>query len=450
MRTSKRILKALAVLMFAFLVNYALCVALVPYGSKSEIMWTDLRQTGDLDMVFLGTSLVERSVNPNVIDEALGTESFNMATPSQSLEDTYLGVEEAIREHHVKRVIIGVEFSDLSKRSASKAGVFVREKAKGESPWEALHDLMRAIDADTWLNDPIAFSIILFPWQIQHVAPSRVKSNVTMKFDGTSVYDAAKVNEPGWTYYGKGFGSYTGVYSYVVSPSKYYVNDYDLSGLTEFSQDRLQILTEICELCEENGVELIIFVDPLADFHIVSFGEKYEELSGWLRDFALSHGAQYWDFNLAKPELFENSKAYYNDYQHMNLDGANALSAAFVILLKRLDEGGSTDDLFCSYEERVARVDTIASANFVSTTRTEKTIEIEATAVAGPDVKVEYRFSARYVEGGEEQYAVIQDYSPSQTCSFEPSERGLYLLRLEVREAGSEKAAISAARRLVF
>ena len=449
MRIFKRILKALAVIVFAVAVNYAISFALVPYGSKSEVMWNDFRQTEDLDMVFLGTSLVERAVNPNVIDDALGTSSFNMATPSQTFEDSYLGLEEAIRNHHVKRAFIGIELGDLDRKNSTKSGVYVREKVRGESFGDALHDWTTSIDADTWLNDPVAFSMLLFPWQIQHVAPSRIVKNVKMKLDGTSVYEAAKINEKGWNYYGKGFGGYTNTFSFVVAPTRYYVNDYKLKNLVEPDDDRLEVLARICELCDEKGVDLVFFVNPLADYHIISFGKKYEEVSGWLKGFVASRGATYWDFNLATPELFENENAYYSDYQHMNLDGANALSAAFVTLIRCLDEGCSTDDFFCSYDERIAQVDSIASAGFASMGCTEDAIEMKATAVAGSSVEVEYRFSAKFV-GGEGGYTVIQDYSESARCSYAPLERGFYQIKLEVREAGSENAAISATRRVVF
>ena len=445
---AKRILKWIAGIAAVVLINSLLSFVLVPYGSKSEIMWHDYRQAKDLDTVILGTSLVERSVNPYTIDEATGSNAFNMATPSQSLEDTYLGIEQAIKDHNIKRAIVGVEFADLNRKSEMKTGVFVAEKTKGESLPEALHDWTTSIDADTWLWSPQAFSIIFFPWQIQHVSSKELVKNVTMRFDGTSLYEAAEVSEPGWHYVGKGFGGREGVYKYIARPSTYYVNYGSLEGATEFDPDRMAVLERICNLCADNGVELILFGIPLADFNIVSFGDNYQVLSDTVKAFAADHGAKYFDFNLARPELFDSKASYYEDAQHMNIDGANALSASIAKLLVMLDAGEDVSGLFETYAERCARVDTVVSACLLPVTSTGDALVMEATSVAGPGVVAEYRFSVAPEDS--KDFQVVQDWSTSAECTYAPGKKANYKCRLEVRPQGEEKSKFTTTQTFAF
>ena len=445
----KRILKWFAAIAAAVLINWMICFILVPYGSKSEIMWTDYRQTQGIDTVYLGTSLVERSVNPNIIDEELGTNSFNMATPSQSLEDTYLGIEQAIKDHDIKRAVVGVEFADLNRKSDKKTGVFVAEKTKGETPLEALHDWTVSIDCDTWLWDSQAFSMLLFPWQIQHVGVRKIASNVIMKLDGTSIYEAAEKNEPGWNYVGKGFGGCNGEYKYIVRPDAYYVNYGMLKDATEFAEDRMQVVERICNLCTENDVELIFFVNPLSDFNIISFGDNYQMLSDGLKGFVEERGAAYFDFNFARPELFESKDSYYEDSQHMNFDGANALSASIAKLLGMLDAGEEVDELFGTYADRCERVDGLASACLMPVMSTGDAIEMHAVSVAGPDVEVEYRFSVKDDINGDD-YVVVQDWSSSSDYIYVPSTKSRYKCKLEVRDKDGKGHKVETIQTIMF
>ena len=428
---------------------WALAFVLVPYGSKSAIMWHDLRQVGQLDTVYLGTSLVGRSVDPNLIDERLGTESFNMATPSQTLEDSYLGIEDAIKNHGVKRVVLGVEYAGLVSKADTKAGVFVTEKAKGESLPEALRDLSIAIDAQTWLGDPAAISILLFPWQIQHVdSLSEAVQNVQMKLGGASIYEAGALDEAGWTYYGKGFGSTSSVNSYAFGPDYYYINYYEIAGADSFNPDRMAVLERICGLCADNGVELVLVTTPLSDAQIVSFGEQYGRFAEQLRAFADEHGAKFFDINLARPELFADSNAYYHDFQHMNYAGSQAFSEALAKLLAGIDAGAPVDDWFGSYADRIALVTQLASAGFESITAGEDAVRAVAASTIGPNAQVEYRFSV--APAGSKDFQVVQDFSTSKELTYTPPERGTYQVKVEARTAGNEKPEIAATRNFIF
>ena len=122
------------------------------------------------------------------------------------------------------------------------------------------------------------------------------------------------VNDEMRKYVGRGFGYYKGVLNYNNigndnSRTHYY---------GEFRPDLLDKLDEICQLCKENDVELIVINTPRPTFDVVSYGEEYYETYEWLREYLKERDALYFDFNFAKPELFESAPDYYFNFEHLN------------------------------------------------------------------------------------------------------------------------------------
>ena len=88
---------ALALIVVAGLANLGLSLALEPYGTITELIWSQYRalEQGEIDTLCLGSSYAHRSFDPAAIDSTLGSESFNFATPAQSLSCSYDAIEHA-------------------------------------------------------------------------------------------------------------------------------------------------------------------------------------------------------------------------------------------------------------------------------------------------------------------------------------------------------------------
>ena len=96
-------------------------------------MWRDYVKEENLDIVFTGSSFCLRSFNPYVVDEILGTNSYNMGTPSQAINQTYVAIKTAIEEHDLQKVILAVNYSSLESDWPVAAKVaFHRAKGKNE------------------------------------------------------------------------------------------------------------------------------------------------------------------------------------------------------------------------------------------------------------------------------------------------------------------------------
>lgn len=75
------------------------------------------------------------------------------------------------------------------------------------------------------------------------------------------------------------------------------------------------------QLCQENGTRLLLISAPKTTLDVVSY-ETYFDDYAYFKQLAAQYGASYYDFNLAKPELFENKEPdYHKDFTHMNAAG---------------------------------------------------------------------------------------------------------------------------------
>ena len=80
-RRKRRIVTALVFVGVLAVVDVLLCFALQPYGEHTELMWREYRQTPEIDTILVGTSTTAYGLKPQVLDENLGSRSFNMSTP---------------------------------------------------------------------------------------------------------------------------------------------------------------------------------------------------------------------------------------------------------------------------------------------------------------------------------------------------------------------------------
>lgn len=80
----RRIVETLVIVGIVVGLDVLLVYALFPYGSTSEVVWSEyaLAADQDIDTVIVGSSTGQRCIDPNVLDSTLGTSTFSLATPA--------------------------------------------------------------------------------------------------------------------------------------------------------------------------------------------------------------------------------------------------------------------------------------------------------------------------------------------------------------------------------
>ena len=440
-RTRKILLAILLSAVCFFVANSALTFLLEPYGSKSEITWTDYQAAEKIDTLVVGTSLAHHAIDPAVLDETCGSSSFNMATPNQTLEESLIGIETAYEDFGIKRVVIGVSAESLENDDApNPSSAFLRQRglAKGFGPTVAttvrvLFEFGAATQDDS-LN-------CLFPWVSNHVEPgvSTVVDNARMKLDGTTVYEAAAANEVGWVHQGAGYGAVDKVLDYNGDALYQYADAADLDEKTaeapELSDARLNTLAQIFAFCDAHGIELVAIGVPLPTYNVVEDGHAYFVEQAEIARVLAENGVAYYDFNLARSELFESHPEYFMDALHFNGEGGSQFTRSLGTFLNRLDAGEDVEALFYDEEGFLASVDSV-QAIAVRTESLPEGLCVRASALTGPQVEVEYQMSVRSDDGG---WMVARGWSTEPTWLYEGCPKGAVSIRIDARRVGSSE-----------
>ena len=252
---------------------------------------------------------------------------------------------------------------------------------------------------------------------------------------GTAPVQAAERVMDGWTYYGNGYGNYDGVLDYSTARDHLSVTE---DGPADFDQQGLDWIQNICDLCREHGVQLVVVVTPRPAFNVLVYGEKYPEQMLRLQQVVERAGGTFLDANLAKDGWYETRDEDFYDGEHLNHDGATRFSQAFASALQALDAGDSTSSLTYSYDQwdqYLASIDNISAVTSTSYMEDNNTV-VNAIAYTGSNVPVEYRFSLVADDG---TTTLLQDWSTSDTCTI-PQDKipeGSSEVEVCVRKAGT-------------
>lgn len=130
---------------------------------------------------------------------------------------------------------------------------------------------------------------------------------------------------------------------------------------------------------------------PKTTLDVVSY-ETYFDDYAYFKQLAAQYGASYYDFNLAKSELFENKEPdYHKDFTHMNAAGGHAFSLSMAKFLAMLDAGQDVESLFETPSEYLAAVNYITNVYLTPEIHPDK-ILLLAGSYHGPSVQAEYEF----------------------------------------------------------
>lgn len=355
-RVLRAILSAPVILVIIYACIQAAAFALMPYGSKSELMWHDYREQTDLDTIAIGSSQVGRGFNPLVFDEVCQASSFCMGTPEQEPSESFIALREAAENHNIKRVIYGMDFLKFQGPYQMHPGrPFLVEKWKNDSVFERFGELSYVLSGCDWMMYSRSLTW-LFPWVEQHIShgASSIPTNIRMRLDGTTLAEGAEYNEPGWHYVGKGYGNFE-------QGAQGDWRDYNsLNPYMPLNSRRIKFLTDMADYCAEHDIEFIVVVMPLPSRSLSSMRDYYQARTDSLSDAVTSHGGQYFDMNLGTSDVIPSSQGmfstnvdYFMDIQHLSMDGADAFTSAVGNLVKRLEAGEDLSDQFMTYDEAI-------------------------------------------------------------------------------------------------
>ena len=348
MRISK-IVKPLCFVGLVCVINMLLSFCMEWANGASATMWQQYYAEEEIDIVFVGASVCSASFAPEVFDERLGKNSFNMGTPAQMTEQSIRALEVALEEHEPETVIYGMGFFALQQEGSEEAEMtFVKALSREQGGLKGLKTGMEYLLSET-VRDKEKSVKYFFPWLYNGVDYSvdEIANNIKAKLDTTAEeFDPHSEEEKNWRLE-KGFRPFTGVVNYDTAwesnSHQFYYQHFDYASTYYFQK--------LLELCSEKGVDLIVINSPHPTFDLVSCYDTYEMNHELVKEMCEEYGVEYYDFSLAKPELFDAKEDYFYDFEHLNYEGATAFSNAVCDLLEMRESGKLSSDMFYSVEE---------------------------------------------------------------------------------------------------
>lgn len=433
---AKATLKVVVVLLTIVVIDVALSFALEPYSSHSDVVWQDYRSRSDepIDTVFLGSSSTEMGLNPAIIDDVAGTYSFNLATPAAGINNCRDTLTDVIGEHDIKRVVVGINYATMTSKHEINATIAITQaKMQGASVSQRLRYAGEALaDKQTMLG--IKSLDLLFPWSVLHVDYDwdLIKANVVRRQTMNAV-DAAYPSP--WVYVGRGFSG-------VDEPSPGFNNASDnvlaTENTLEFSDENIEDLRDICRICRENGISLIVCVPPRPAYRTLMYGDDYWQNMSSIQQMVESEGGSYVDFNLAKPSFYDTSEGEFRDEYHLTLDGANRFSTVAAGIFSELWSGADVSSDFYTYEDWDAYLQSLDvndfSPAFFSYEVGDGAIDVHPWSLTGPNVVTEYQVEVKNV--GEADFTVLKDWSTDADCTYVTTGHGECTIRVVSRPVG--------------
>ena len=157
-------------------------MAVVDTDSATRLSLHDFYNQENIDLAIIGTSRVNRGFNPELADELLGINTFNMATPSQTFDGSYYYLKELIKNYNPKTVFFNVEFDFMTRAiGQQKCNWIISDYMKGINRYQYI---LNVFEKEEW---PIMLSGIY-----------RYRQDITKEYCLNNL--KAKLNANYWNY----------------------------------------------------------------------------------------------------------------------------------------------------------------------------------------------------------------------------------------------------------
>lgn len=312
--------------------------------SYSRVMLQEMyAQAGQIDTLFLGSSHCYRSVDPSVVDEALGTHSFNAGSSQQLPDGSYTMLREAAAQNPLKTVYLEMFYTGYNQSASSDvpmACYLLTDFMRWDSPYRYEY---------LWEMGGLAgFADLILPARHGVAQPETLPSLWRAKLtDGYELgnYQYVTYPEDGEAYRGNGF-----VYTEGTAQDGFatLLNVDPEQPLSDFGWE---YLTRIADFCQENEIRLVLFTAPLPSAYLY-YTENYQSYVDAVQAFAAQYNTVYWDFSLYRDrKAMDLGGGDFSDAHHLNGVGAEKFTALLSEVIARDAAGEDTTQLFCDTVE---------------------------------------------------------------------------------------------------
>lgn len=285
----------------------------------------------DIEVLFLGSSNCFCTIDPLVLYEEYGIASYNFASSSQSMDITLLYLKEALKRQKPK--VIALEVNYLPGQNVAALGEDSILWGLTDMPLtidklQCLYHLQGEVD-DEYLS-------YVFPLLRYHERWKEIS-----KQDYTYLTE----DKTNWN---KGY-----MRTQQISDAPVDLSAYEQEGSAWLDERAVVCLEEIADLCKKEGITLLLFKSPKAEW--------YQYFSTEIEALAQKNDLAFIDYNALVQEIGLDTATDFRDSYHLNEKGAAKVSShmgkylteRFVLTDRREDEDANSWDEALAYQERL-------------------------------------------------------------------------------------------------
>lgn len=407
----------------------------------------EMQQRDDIELAFVGSSIVRDHFNAPRITEKTGLNAFCATVPTASMPASIALTRELQRTNRPEWIVLVAEpYNFHTVREVPEA--YYRLSPFLSDPANLLDYYLRTCDEDGYyLERLLRFNA----YGAQSLYD--VYKTIGLRYFPEQTYArVARDLDPIMSYQGSGFLRHETderadelVRTVIREYTGYHYE------LLDGSRQQLELYKQ---LCEDNGSRLMVVIYPNHTSHALA-EPGFLDYNDALMAFCEELGVPCFNFSFAKPELLPNLDGYYYDLYHMVGEGADLLSEAFCRVFNAYTAGEDVSPLF--YANRWAYLDSVTFTTNVWLTKYDPeaawslALEQDEARVRAlgstQDVymadcnhyiqyKPEYRFVLANADGSE---TLLQDYGADTLYACAPGALSGQTLRVYARIQGYEE-----------
>lgn len=285
------------------------------------------------DTIVLGASHARSAIDPQKIDDVMGTNSINMAIPGETIKDSYYVLKESCRKNKVKKVILDVDYQYWVNPQTEGyfAEPFIYNQLSWTSPvkWQYMVDNMKTLDIRNAFTQRNVYLCSLSG------AVKNVKFKTSSTYFKHCIGDLT-VSDANGPYVGKGF-FYREVSGHDPAGQAYIESWYGREKMGIAPSVETQF-NKIKKYCDDNGIELIAVTSPITPSAMKKLGLQDAHKS--LQEVFDKNNVKYYDFNLTRGEILSRENKDYGDMEgHMGGRLGQKYSEVLAQLLNDAENG---------------------------------------------------------------------------------------------------------------
>jgi len=286
--------------------------------------------SGTLDFFVCGASHAMRGFRPDILDQELGVNSYNLSCSRQTMQGRYELLNLELNRNPAKTVVLELSYDSMTRN---------RDE---EGP-----------EGDIYMLGKLGGFMPRIKYFFSAIRPKEY-GRMYYNYIDNGVNCIKKIIHGTWTNKNtkleKGYAAYKRDDDELNQDLKkiYHTRSFEETVY----EPNVEYLNKIIALCKKKNVQLILVTTPLSKVTVCRY-DNLDTFKEWYENVANENGLQYYDFNLIrdKEEKLPDSSAF-SDKFHLGNKGAGTFTKMFTDVLNKEAAGEDTSALFYgSYSE---------------------------------------------------------------------------------------------------